>query len=202
MKKIHLLLALTVALAACNNQPGGQPGSQPSANVHTPDSNAVIVTMERMGDLVIDTPKQAVEQLLRQKLAGLSSDSSAVYFPDTVSCRYKGVDYLLTFQKKQDYDDSNFTVTLAHVESRDARLKTSTGVGIGDSLSAIQKAYGDSDLTINIAPESEGRPAETTKVKGTLKVSVYVYERGNSIVFYLTDYKVRAMEVNTHIEGD
>jgi len=198
MKKTLLLLGLAVAIAACNNQPG----SQPSAIVNAPDPNTVIVTMERVGDLIIDTPKQAVEEMLGHKLVGLSNDSSAVYDPDTVSCRYKGVDYTLTFQKMQSYGDSNFTITLAQVESRDARLRTSAGVGIGDSLSAIQKAYGDSDLTINISPESEGRPVETTNVKGTLKVAVYTWERSNSITFYLTNYKVRAMEVHTHIEGD
>jgi hypothetical protein len=191
MKKLPLVILL-FTLAACSSK---------KDPVSTGDNhNAVIVSMNGVGDLKIGMKRESVEKLLKHKLPLplLLADSTDGYDVDTVSCKYKDIDYTLMF-RKEPQEDSSFITKLYEISSRSPILKTPSGVGIGDDLCKITSAY--EDRRIEIMPSYDYTGGRSVRIKGKSEVTLYDLHNDNVIIFSMNGVKVESMKVAIY-EGD
>lgn len=209
MKKLSLFFLLFAA--ACSSKK-----MSPSS-----DPNAVIVSMDGIGDLKIGMNIQSVEKLLKHKLVFshpspgknvenrdtsdlVARDSSDIRYPDTLSVKYKNTDYEIWFEREwsEDIDAGNRPVTISQIISHSPQLKTPSGIGIGDDLQKIVNAYADSDYEINIRPVFDFKTNDHTRIKGKSEVTIGNGIVGSNITFFLINNKVESMRVSFNTEAE
>ena len=188
MKKLPVIFLL-LAAAACSSK---------TNHTNAPD-NAITVSMKGIGDLKIGMKKESVEKMLKHKLVlpRLSPDSVNNYI-DTVACKYKDIDYTLTFTREWQ-EDSSYITKLSTVSSNSPLLKTPSGIAIGDDLCKIAGAY--EDHRINVSPTYDYTGYKPVRTKGKSTITLYDNDSENAITFYMNNNKVEGMDVAFY-EGD
>lgn len=209
MKKLSLLLLLFAA--ACSSKKTSS----------SADPNAVVVSMNGMGDLKVGMNIQSVEKLLKRKLVFsrpsqdqssggqdtsnlVARDSSDLRYPDTISVKYKNADYEIWFEREwsEDIDSKNRPITISQVISHSPLLKTPSGIGIGDDLQKIVAAYADSDYDIDIRPVFDFKTNAHARIRGKSEVTIGSGVVGSNITFFLADNKVESMKVSFTTEAE
>ena len=192
MKKLPLIILLfAAACSSKNNSSGG-----------ASDPNAITVSTKGIGDLKVGMKKETVEKLLKHKimLPHLSADSPGFYI-DTVTCKYKDIDYTLLFSKEWQESDSSTFVKVSQVGSHSPLLKTPSGIGIGDDVCKIAGTYADD--RISIMPVYDYKGKEPVRIKGKSEVWLSLPDEASEkvIIFYMNNNKVESMAVTFYM-GD
>ena len=188
MKKLPVFILL-LAAAACSSK---------TSHTNTPD-NSITVSMKGISDLKIGMQKESAEKLLKHKLVlpHLSPDSTNNYY-DTISCKYKDIDYTLGFTKEWQ-EDSTYIIKLSQISSHSPLLKTPSGIGISDDLCKIGAAY--EEYRISITPTFDYTGNKPIRIKGKSEITLYDTDSNNAITFYMNNNKVEGMGV-MFFEGD
>lgn len=153
-------------------------------------TSSYLVSMNGIGDIKLGMKKTELERLLKQpiKLSRLALNDG--YSPDTINCKYNGLDILIVFQKEEVNEQKEIIVW--EVKSFSPELKTRSGIAIGDDKLKIISTY--EGYTIHIMPEYEG-PDYTIKSKTRSTVWLHGEESGKVIIFHLSNNKVTGMSV-------
>jgi hypothetical protein len=125
-------------------------------------------------------------------LAKKESDS----YRDTVIIKHKDVEYMVAVERSYS-DETKNEITVAEVRTVSTKLKTKSGIGIGDDKYKIISTY--EGYTIHILPEYED---DTFTKKSKTRSTIWLYgdETGNVIIFHLDNNKIIAISV-TYTEG-
>lgn len=179
MKKILFLLSLVInlQLAAQNTD-------------YTIQANGI-------GPYKLGIKQAAIEKITGKKivLKNLLTDEG---WQDTVKVKYKNTDLELFLQKSY-VDSGKYDIVLNGLKVNNPLYKTKAGVGIGDDKLKVITAY--DYHSVSIWPEYEDE--EYTRRSKT-KAIMYVYfdKEGCSLVFFLLNKKVTAIEISYAEEGD
>jgi predicted solute-binding protein len=154
------------------------------------------VSMIGIGDVKVGMKQADLEKLtgIKVKLKHLAKKESDSY-RDSVNFTYKEVEYMVTVERSYSEENNN-DITVAEVRSSSPKIKTKSGIGIGDDKYKIISTY--EGYTIHIMPEWEDNYTKKSKTKST--VWLHGDETGNVIIFYLDNNKVTAIAV-TYNEG-
>lgn len=154
------------------------------------------VSMTGIGDIKIGMKQADLEKVtgIKVKLKHLAKKESEAY-RDTVVFSYKEVEYLVAMERSYSEENKN-DITVAEVRSSSTKVKTRSGIGVGDDKYKIISTY--EGYTIHIMPEWEDNYTKKSKTRST--IWLYGDETGNVIIFYLDNNKVTAISV-TYNEG-
>lgn len=149
------------------------------------------ISMTGIGDIKIGMKKAELEKLTgtKFKLKNLAQKDG---YRDTLNFTHKEIAYQVQIEKSY-MEEEKFDITVAEIRASNPKLKTKSGIGIGDDKMKIITTY--SDYTIHIMPEYED-DTYTKKSKTKSTVSIYSDETGNQIIFHLTNNKVTAVSVS------
>jgi len=155
------------------------------------------VSMNGIGDIKVGMKRAELEKLtgIKVKLKHLAKKESDAY-RDTMNFTYKDVEYMVTVERSYSEENKN-EIAVAEVRSCSPKIKTKSGVGIGDDKYKVISTY--EGYTIHIMPEWEDA-TYTRKSKTRSTIWLHGDETGNVIVFYLENNKVTAISV-TYNEG-
>jgi transposase len=179
MKKILLLLLVAFAtrIAAQNND--------------------YLVTPNSVGALKMGMKKAELEKLLGKKII-LKNLLDKEGYSDTIKTKYKNIDVALYLERFY-IEEEKYDIVLQGIKTSSPLCKTKAGIGIGDDKIKIITAYENNSLYI--WPEYEDEEY-TRRSKTKSVITVYDDKTGNSIIFYLFNKKVTAVEVTYSQEGD
>ena len=154
------------------------------------------VSMTGIGDIKVGMKQADLEKIagIKVKLKHLAKKGSGAY-RDTVNFTYKDVAYLVTVERSYSEENKN-EITVAEVRSSSEKIKTKSGVGIGDDKYKIISTY--EGYTIHIMPEWEDNYTKKSKTRST--IWLYGDESNNVIIFYLDNNKITSISV-TYNEG-
>ena len=143
-----------------------------------------------MGELRLGMSKAEVEKLLNTKLTlrhiGIDDE-----LEDTFNVKYKGMNMQIFM--KEAYDDSTDVAILKKVHTKNATIKTSGGLGIGnDWLKIINGLPG---YTVHVERDYDKYPVRS-KTRSTIIVTNADNE--HVMLFRLLNKKVVALEVNDY----
>lgn len=166
MKGLFIFLCILLQTAAWGQQP------------------PPVVSLAGIGAIKLGMKKEALDKLLPAPVQ-LKNLLQSEWEPDTVQVQLAGVDYQLVLNKSIDERDKSAIVVYA-VHSRNAQLKTPSGVGIGDDKLKIVSTY--EDYMLHLAPEYDAESG--AKIKGKSTIMLYGDETPAMIVFELERGKV------------
>jgi len=148
------------------------------------------ISMTGIGDIKIGMKKAELEKITGTKV-NLKNLAQKDGYRDTVNFTYKTIAYQVAIEKTY-MDEDKYDITVAEVRTSNPKIKTKSGIGIGDDKMKIITTY--TDYAIHIMPEYED-DTYIKKSKTKSRVTVYSDETGNTIIFYLTNNKVTAISV-------
>lgn len=154
------------------------------------------VSMHGIGDIKVGMKQADLEKIagIKVKLKHLAKKEPDAY-RDTVNFTYKNVAYMVTVEKSYSEGNKN-EITVAEVRSSSTKIKTKSGVGIGDDKYKIISTY--EGYTIHIMPEWEDNYTKKSKTRSA--IWLYGDESNNVIIFHLDNNKIIAVSV-TYNEG-
>jgi hypothetical protein len=161
-----------------------------TANVHA-QSPDYILSEQGLGQLKIEMSQTEVEQLLKQKFKLLNLMDKDGPWLDTAKATYKNVPVTLYFVRHFEGEDK-FEVVLYGIRISTTHFKTSSGITIGTDKSRIVDAYQSCIVTLwpDFIDDTYTKRSRTNHT-----ASVYCDEDANALYFYMTNKKVKAIEV-------
>lgn len=155
------------------------------------------VSMMGISDIKVGMKQADLEKVagIKVKLKHLAKKENDTY-RDTVNFTYKDVAYMVTVERSYS-EENKSEIAVAEVRSSGTKIKTKSGVGIGDDKYKIISIY--EGYTIHIMPEFED-DTYTKRSKTRSTIWLYGDESNNVIIFYLENNKVTAISV-TYNEG-
>ncbi|MGG9972264.1 hypothetical protein ACQ33O_10765 [Ferruginibacter sp. SUN002] len=154
----------------------------------TKAQNSPTISSVKFGDLKLLFPIDSVNKYLDNKitLTQLKGENTSV--SDTVYTTYKGFTVRLVINSYLDYMSTKLTTELASIYCDDSKIKTKSGIKIGDNKYDLIKKLEGSYLTINPNPD---------KRKGYSIVSLYDGTSGFQLIFYFKDNVLYAIECDS-----
>jgi len=149
------------------------------------------ISMTGIGDIKIGMKQADLEKITGTKIK-LKNLAQKDGYRDTINFTLKEIAYQVAIEKTYMEEDK-YEITVAEVRTSNAKIKTKSGIAIGDDKIKIITTY--TDYTIHIMPEYED-DTYTKKSKTKSMVTVYSDETGNTITFYLTNNKVTSISVS------
>jgi hypothetical protein len=161
-------------------------------------NNDYLIKMDGIGNLKLDMTQSEIEKVLGKKINLKNPADDENYWADTVATKYKNTDITLYFEKL--YDDSvNSHMALMGMRVTNPLYKTVAGIGIGADKLKIITTYEMSRL--NIMPEYTD-DTYTTLSKTLSSIWVNNDDSETTLVFYLKNKKVFAIDLARYAEGD
>ncbi len=157
--------------------------------------NDYLVSWKGIGSLKIGLKKDEVEKLIGKKIT-LKNLLDKDGYSDTIKAKYKAIDVQI-YLEKQYKDDEKYDIVVSGVRTTSSLCKTASGVGIGSDKMNIIGLY--ENYSLFVFPEYDDKTNTTSKTRSVINISGD--DSGNSIILYLTNKKVMAIEI-TYSEGD
>jgi hypothetical protein len=154
-------------------------------------SDTAIVTLNGIGDIKLEMKLQQVEKILNHKITlhhpeRLKQDNET----DTVQIQDKGVAMEVVFRSLSR------EITVQAITSYDPKLRTRSGIRIGDDKYKIIRAY--EQYSLFITPEYNN---ENNWTRSKTKSLITLEDKSSMIQFYLTNNKLVGIKIQ-NIEGD
>lgn len=144
------------------------------------------ISTSRMGDIYIGKRKADVEKVIGQKIITEKEDG---YYDQKAEIHHKGVDYLLTFI--DGYVDGEEAVMLYEISTTSTKIKTISGMGVGNTLEDLWKTY--KNYTIELVWSWDMDREQFSKTERIFKI--YDYDNATVLQFLLKNDKVYQIRI-------
>lgn len=144
----------------------------------------ILASTGGIGPFKIGMSPKAVEKLLGKQLRLPStSKPEASYEWDTVKVRYKDLDLTLIFGRAYFAMDTIDRVGVREVQCSNPKVRTKSGIGVGDDKLKIFMTYDQYRLEYYPSWDRKNEPKKA-------QVNLYDNETPNVLIFYLNEGKV------------
>jgi hypothetical protein len=150
----------------------------------------------RMGVFKLKMTAEEIEKAIGQKLKIKKNSDN---YADSVVANFENATYLLTFRKRFDKNEIPTNIwELVNVISRNTKLKTKSGMGLGATKALLLATFDKYDLSIINDWNYKDKKVAKDKCQ---YIHVNDYDAGTVLVFKTTDRIVTSIEIRIQ-EGD